>query len=107
MGMSGGGNRAVPKINVTPLIDVLLVLLIIFMVVAPLKPASFHTKAPSKPDVSKHVNPDPSSLVVTVDSHLSLTLNKDTGLGTTDDPAPLVAKLKNTFEQREANGVFD
>src|SRR6266496_4474962 len=28
MGMSGGGNRAVPYINVTPLIDVLLVLLI-------------------------------------------------------------------------------
>ena len=29
-----------PHINVTPLIDVLLVLLIIFMVVAPLKPSS-------------------------------------------------------------------
>jgi len=41
MGMSGGGNRAVPYINVTPLIDVLLVLLIIFMVVTPLKPSRF------------------------------------------------------------------
>jgi len=36
MAMSGGGNRAVPYINVTPLIDVLLVLLIIFMVVTPM-----------------------------------------------------------------------
>ena len=36
MGMSGGGSRAVPYINVTPLIDVLLVLLIIFMVITPL-----------------------------------------------------------------------
>jgi biopolymer transport protein TolR len=37
MGMSGGGggDKAVPYINVTPLIDVLLVLLIIFMVVTP------------------------------------------------------------------------
>ena len=36
MGSSGGGSRAVPYINVTPLIDVLLVVLIIFMVVTPL-----------------------------------------------------------------------
>lgn len=46
MGMSAGGNQ--PDINVTPLIDVLLVLLIIFMVVAPLKPAQFETKVPQK-----------------------------------------------------------
>ena len=39
MGMSAGGNsdEATPFINVTPLIDVLLVLLIIFMVISPLK----------------------------------------------------------------------
>jgi len=46
MGMSSGGSQ--PDINVTPLIDVLLVLLIIFMVVAPLKPAQFETKVPQK-----------------------------------------------------------
>jgi len=51
MGMSAGGNQ--PDINVTPLIDVLLVLLIIFMVVAPLKPAQFETKVPQK-------NPNPT-----------------------------------------------
>lgn len=33
-----------PHINVTPLIDVLLVLLIIFMVAAPLKPSQFTAK---------------------------------------------------------------
>ena len=37
---------AKPVINVTPLIDVLLVLLIIFMVAAPLKPHRFETKLP-------------------------------------------------------------
>ena len=38
-----------PNINVTPLIDVLLVLLIIFMVVSPLKPSTFKTKIPAEP----------------------------------------------------------
>ena len=46
MGMSSSAGS--PDINVTPLIDVLLVLLIIFMVVAPLKPAQFETKVPQK-----------------------------------------------------------
>ena len=96
-----------PKINVTPLIDVLLVLLIIFMVVAPLKPASFHAKLPSAPDNTGKVSPDPTTLIVTVGPQLGLTLNKESGLGTTDDPSALVAKLKDTFEQREANGVLD
>jgi biopolymer transport protein ExbD len=43
-------NCAKPFINVTPLIDVLLVMLIIFMVVSPLKPSRFLTKTASKPD---------------------------------------------------------
>ncbi len=38
--------QAKPQINVTPLIDVLLVVLIIFMVVTPLKPTRFLTKDP-------------------------------------------------------------
>lgn len=39
-----------PHINVTPLIDVLLVLLIIFMVISPLKPSRFEAKLPDKPE---------------------------------------------------------
>jgi biopolymer transport protein ExbD len=39
--------HAKPNINVTPLIDVLLVMLIIFMVAAPLKPQRFLAKVPS------------------------------------------------------------
>src|SRR5258708_31158072 len=40
---------APPNINVTPLIDVLLVLLIIFMVIQPQKEAKFESQIPQKP----------------------------------------------------------
>jgi biopolymer transport protein TolR len=100
-------SMSTPRINVTPLIDVLLVLLIIFMVVAPLKPANFQTKVPNSPDMSGNVEPNPLSLIVSIDSHLKLSLNKEAGLGTVDDAAPLIKKLKSAFEQREANGVLD
>jgi biopolymer transport protein ExbD/biopolymer transport protein TolR len=43
MGSGGGTNKAVSEINVTPLIDVLLVLLIIFMVIVPVTPKGLDT----------------------------------------------------------------
>jgi biopolymer transport protein TolR len=59
--------KAVPNINVTPLIDVLLVLLIIFMVISPQKPHQFEAKIPEKPpENQENVPPDPLSLLVTV-----------------------------------------
>jgi len=68
MGMAaGGGDKAVPYINVTPLIDVLLVLLIIFMVISPTKPHRFEAKSPVKPpEEQKEQPPDLYSLVVSV-----------------------------------------
>ncbi|HEU4386831.1 MAG TPA: biopolymer transporter ExbD [Blastocatellia bacterium] len=61
-----------PGINLTPLIDVLLVLLIIFMVIAPHQPARFEVKAPAKPIVDGP--PPPETLVLTLfpDSHFEL-----------------------------------
>lgn len=67
MGMGGGSSDAVPYINVTPLIDVLLVLLIIFMVISPQKPHRFEAKIPEKPpEDMKDMPPDPLSLLVTI-----------------------------------------
>ena len=96
-----------PRINITPLIDVLLVLLIIFMVVAPLKPSSFKAKVPNEPTFDRPASPDPNTLVVAVDQNLSLSLNQVKDLGTVDDPSLLTGKLKSLFKEREANGDID
>jgi biopolymer transport protein TolR len=67
MGMGGGGgtNTAVSEINVTPLIDVLLVLLIIFMVIVPVTPKGLDTLVPQPPK-DKNSQPDPHTIVVSV-----------------------------------------
>jgi biopolymer transport protein ExbD len=67
MAMGGGAKKAVPYINVTPLIDVLLVLLIIFMVISPQKPHRFEAKVPEKPPENQQdTPPDPFILIVSV-----------------------------------------
>jgi biopolymer transport protein ExbD len=110
MGMSSGGSGgATPQINVTPLIDVLLVLLIIFMVITPIKPSRFEAKVPAEPkpdDVQANVKPNPLTLVVAVNkSDGGLTLNNES-LGNVTDTAPLTERLSTIFKQREAEGAF-
>jgi len=86
-----------PNINVTPLIDVLLVLLIIFMVVTPLKPAAFKAKVPdeSKSEGKTH----PYTLVVQVLEDGTLTLNSKP----IETPENLTKELAVIFEQRVQN----
>jgi len=110
MGMSSGGSdEATPKINVTPLIDVLLVLLIIFMVITPLKPARFEAKVPAEPkDDQQNVNvkPNPLTLVVAINRETkAVTLNNET-FGDVTDTEKLTNKLREIFKQREDNGVL-
>jgi len=93
-----------PEINVTPLIDVLLVLLIIFMVVSPLKPSSFKTRVPAEQKKIAEGIPNPKTLAVVVGADYSLKLNAESGLGTTGDTAKLIERLKDVFAQRIANG---
>src|ERR1043166_700391 len=94
-----------PFINVTPLIDVLLVLLIIFMVAAPMRPHRFNAKVPSPPD-GRMLPPDPRTLVVTVDLDRSLKLNGLTDMGTLDDMSKLNQQLVTLFDERTKNHVY-
>ena len=95
-----------PTINVTPLIDVLLVLLIIFMVAAPLKPHRFMTKLPSIPHDNPETKPNINTLVVTIESDRTLKLNGSSNMGTVDDLSPLNSKLKSVFDERLRNRAY-
>ncbi len=95
-----------PQINVTPLIDVLLVLLIIFMIIAPLKPSRFEAKLPQEPKDVANVQPNPDTLVVAIDSDKSLRLNKENNLGSIENSADLIARLQEIFQKRTDNGVY-
>ena len=97
--------QAKPHINVTPLIDVLLVMLIIFMVVSPLKPARFLTKVPSKPD-SQPLKPHIDTLVVTIKLDRSLMLNSLTDMGSVNDTSKLSTTLFDLFQKRLQNHVY-
>src|SRR5262249_59272828 len=69
------GAPAAPFINVTPLIDVLLVLLIIFMIISPTRPNKFDAKIPNQQDPEKPVPAPALALVVTINQGGGYALN--------------------------------
>jgi biopolymer transport protein ExbD len=100
---SGSSNRAVPYINVTPLIDVLLVVIIIFMVVTPLKPSRFKADIPN--ENIQNLKPNPLTLVVSITPDLQIKLNQDV-MGSVNDTSALAAKLQQTFQQRKEQHAY-
>jgi biopolymer transport protein ExbD len=95
-------SKAVPYINVTPLIDVLLVMLIIFMVITPLKPSRFEADIPTQRDPNEDLSqlkPNPLTLVVSISNDLQLKLNQD-NMGSVNDTSALSSKLLQLFHQR-------
>src|SRR5512140_352176 len=79
IGTSGSGRQTLTEINVTPLVDVMLVLLIIFMVTAPLIQQGVEVKLPDTP--AEPVKAEEQKLVLSVKEDRSL------WLGTSDQPA--------------------
>src|SRR6202008_894082 len=101
-------STAVPYINVTPLIDVLLVLLIIFMVVTPLKPSRFKADIPTQRDPNEDLSklkPNPLTLVVSISPDLQIKLNQDQ-MGSVNDTAPLAQRLAAVFAQRKDQRAY-
>ena len=92
-----------PEINVTPLIDVLLVLLIIFMVVAPIRPSGFNTRIPSEPSKDARVDVNPDTLVVSYLPNSEIRLNNETVAATIEITESLTVRLREVFAQRRAN----
>ncbi|MGE0549624.1 MAG: biopolymer transporter ExbD [Kofleriaceae bacterium] len=81
MGMSTGGGKSgsvQSEINVTPLIDVLLVLLIIFLVLIPVMMKMQKLDVPRKITESESYDPNASMLTVKVMPDLSLVFNDGT-----------------------------
>lgn len=112
MGMSGTGkpsDGAVPNINVTPLIDVLLVLLIIFMIISPMKPHQFEAKVPAEPEnmpENVEIKPNPLTLVVSINAgDLKVRLNNEE-MGDTSDTQSLTDRLTQVFKERTDGRVY-
>jgi biopolymer transport protein ExbD len=99
-------NSAKPNINVTPLIDVLLVMLIIFMVVSPLKPTRFLTKTASKPEREQVLTPNDKTLVVTIKPDRTLMLNRQTDIGSVNELSKLTTTLYELFRERLKNETY-
>jgi biopolymer transport protein TolR len=102
--MSGKKRRGVVQpagaintdINVTPLVDVVLVLLIIFMVVTPLLEKDIAVKTPSTEKVEVQTEVPPDQIIIYIDSRGELRLNTESiAVG------QLVGKLKPLLENKQ------
>ncbi len=102
--LGGGRGGLKPSMNVTPLVDVVLVLLIIFMVVTPLLTKQMWMTVPAKNDQQEEPPPPPDALppvVLTVDKAGVLRINRE------EVPRDqVVARLQRMLNARPDKLVF-
>jgi biopolymer transport protein TolR len=97
----GGGNGVQSTPNVTPMIDVMLVLLIIFMVVAPALMAGFNATPPEGVNLKDHPEDENTDQVLGIDRDGQYYLNKRQ-IKNED----LATKLKTIFEARTEDKIL-
>ncbi|MCE5307405.1 MAG: biopolymer transporter ExbD [Acidobacteriales bacterium] len=104
MGMAVGGSGAGPKadINMTPMIDVLLVLIIIFMVITPLTPKGLETLVPQPPPPGVQASAqDTRTVVIVINKDKSMFINTEP-----TDESRLGTRLEQIFKTRAERVVF-
>lgn len=104
MGMSVGENKggAVAEMNVVPLIDILLVLLIIFMVITPLTPKGMDTLVPQpSPNKEQSQEINDKTVVVQVGLNDKLKINNEDATW-----AGLGPRLEQIFKERAEKVAF-
>jgi biopolymer transport protein TolR len=104
MSMSVGGGSGGPKadINMTPMIDVLLVLIIIFMVITPLTPKGLEALVPQPPPPNQKPNQsDQRTVVIVIDANHNMQINSEP---VTEDR--LQGRLEDIFKTRAERVVF-
>jgi biopolymer transport protein TolR len=102
MSMNVGGKKgAMASINITPYIDILLVLLIIFMVITPIKQMDLDVKIPQTSDSKVDAAPDPSVIVVSVGEAAQIAVNQEPT--TIND---LGSKLQDIYSKRANKNMF-